>query len=246
MLDRTDESLKPPSARNREQIKFTLEEIKVIKDCNRESFFKRCIPISTILGLGTYYGVKSGYFKPNPKLGATPKVIGAVILGYFIGKVSYQTKCAERIMQLPNSPLGEILRQRRRGQLQESGHAGFGSSISLAPYGNIGSSDTVSDIDTRPSHSFDLDSQRPQFEGLDESFRPSIDNPIYEEEMPPIQKHVTTYEELRKQNREDYQQKRIGNVRDSSTPRPSPVYQRTSSSTNENSSARNKYGDEME
>lgn len=31
--------------------------------------------------------------------------------------------------------------------------------------------------------------------------------------MPPIQKHTTTYEELRKKNREEYQQKRVGNYR---------------------------------
>lgn len=52
--------------------------------------------------------------------GPTPKVIVSVIIGYFIGKISYQTKCAEKLMQLPNSRVGEILRQRRRGNMAET------------------------------------------------------------------------------------------------------------------------------
>ncbi|KAL3285186.1 hypothetical protein HHI36_019305 [Cryptolaemus montrouzieri] len=226
--------------------KFTQEEIRVIKDCNRESFFKRCIPIGGILGFGTYYGVKAGYFKPSPKLGAAPKVIVAVIVGYFVGKFSYQQKCAERLMQLPNSQLGEILRQRRRGNLQESLDSNFGSGLSLAPFGNISSSDTYSDIDSRQSATYDIDTNRPQLDGLDESFRPSVDNPIYEEEMPPVQKHVTTYEELRKLNREDYQQKRVGNYKETSTATKSQEYQPSVNSSTNSPSGKNKYGDDME
>jgi len=33
--------------------------------------------------------------------------------GYLIGKYSYQTICAEKLMQLPNSELGRVLRERR-------------------------------------------------------------------------------------------------------------------------------------
>jgi len=37
---------------------------------------------------------------------------------------------------------------------------------------------------------------------------------LHEEEMPPEQKHiVTTYEELRKRNREEYEQKRVPGYR---------------------------------
>lgn len=35
-------------------------------------------------------------------------------------------------------------------------------------------------------------------------------DPIYEEEMPPVQQNTTTYEELRKKNREEYQKRRTG------------------------------------
>lgn len=36
---------------------------------------------------------------------------------------------------------------------------------------------------------------------------------LHEEEMPPEQKHITTYEELRKKNREEYEQKRVPGYR---------------------------------
>lgn len=53
--------------------------------------------------------------KPSTRFGATPKVVVGVILGYFIGKFSYQRKCAEKIMALPNSKLGEMLKARKKG-----------------------------------------------------------------------------------------------------------------------------------
>lgn len=61
----------------------------------------------------------SGYLKPHIKWGPTPKVMLAVTAGYFIGKFSYQNVCAEKFMKLPDSRLGEILRQRRRGVVRE-------------------------------------------------------------------------------------------------------------------------------
>lgn len=57
--------------------------------------------------------------KPNVKWGPTPKTVVAVIVGYFLGKLSYQNKCAEKIMALPNSKLGEMLKMKRKGGLYE-------------------------------------------------------------------------------------------------------------------------------
>jgi hypothetical protein len=42
--------------------RFSNEEMQVLKQCNRDSFFQRCIPLASILGIGTYYGVQSGEF----------------------------------------------------------------------------------------------------------------------------------------------------------------------------------------
>jgi len=60
--------------------------------------------------------------KPNVKWGPWPKVIAGGLFGYLIGKYSYQAKCAEKLMQLPNSEIGRVLRERRgkmKGELFE-------------------------------------------------------------------------------------------------------------------------------
>ncbi|XP_023026612.2 OCIA domain-containing protein asrij [Leptinotarsa decemlineata] len=222
--------------------KFTAEELKVIKECNRDSFYQRCLPLSAVLAGSAYYGVKTGFLKANQRFGAVPKVIASVFAGYFIGKFSYQSKCAERLMQLPNSQLGEILRQKRRGNLKETVDPGFGPGMSLAPFSGMGSADTYTDLN--PNNSLDLDTDRPEIPGLDDYNRPSIDNPIYEEEMPPIQKHTTTYDELRKQNREEYQNKRVGNYRQPAMKLPSRNNKDLQDlEENEFSVPKNKYGD---
>lgn len=59
-----------------------------------------------------------GFLSPSAKYGAIPKVLGAVAFGYFLGKFSYQNKCAQKLMQLPNSRLAQILRQRKFGDLE--------------------------------------------------------------------------------------------------------------------------------
>ncbi|KAF2892778.1 hypothetical protein ILUMI_13395 [Ignelater luminosus] len=196
----------PNAPRQHSPYKFTPEELRVLKECNKESFFHRCLPISALIGGGLYYGVKAGFLKSHPRYGATPKVILGVVVGYFVGKFSYQGKCAEKLMSLPNSPIGEMLRQRRKGGFQESLEPGFGPGMSLAPFSGMNPSDTYTDVP--PRNSLDIDTTRPEVNGLDDSHRPSIDK-----EMPPVQKHVSTYEELRKKNREEYQQKRTGSYR---------------------------------
>lgn len=60
-----------------------------------------------------------GVLRPSARYGAIPKVAVAVVIGYFFGKFSYQQKCAEKLMQLPNSQIGEMLRQRRKGMYRE-------------------------------------------------------------------------------------------------------------------------------
>jgi hypothetical protein len=40
-----------------------------------------------------------------------------ITIGYFMGKFSYQAKCAEKLMKLPNSRLAELLKQKKKGGL---------------------------------------------------------------------------------------------------------------------------------
>lgn len=193
----------PPST----QYRFSNEELRVLRQCNRDSFYQRSIPLASILGIGTYYGVQSGYLKPHSRWGAAPKVTLAAIVGYFLGKVSYQSKCAEMMMRLPNSRLGEALRQRKlKGGLQET--ITMDPNLSLSPFGDV---ETNSDIG--PHHEIDMD--RPYQEGLDDSQRPTLDSPSFEEEGLPAgtQPWSATYEDLRRKNREEYEQKKTKQFR---------------------------------
>ncbi|PSN35362.1 hypothetical protein C0J52_11496 [Blattella germanica] len=107
------------------------------------------------------------YNQSHPRWGASLKVTVAVIVGYFLGKVSYQSKCAEMIMALPNSPLAEMLRQRKRkGGFQET--ITMDPNLSLPPFGDV---ESYSDVG--PHHEIDTD--RPYHEGLDDSQRPTLD-----------------------------------------------------------------------
>ncbi|XP_017469267.1 PREDICTED: OCIA domain-containing protein 1 [Rhagoletis zephyria] len=194
---------------------FSSEELKVLRECNTESFFQRSLPLSTALGVGAYLAVKSGYLQPNFKYGAVPKVVVGVIIGYFLGKFSYQQKCAEKLMRLPNSRLGELLKQRRKdggvmGRLNPD--QGMGIGLGLNPFNSTLSS-TNEDLgrELPRSSALNLDVEtRPSIAGLDDIYRPTLDNPspFYETDVPIDQaKHGLSYEELRKKNREEYEKK---------------------------------------
>lgn len=51
---------------------------------------------------------------------------------------------------------------------------GFGPGMSLAPFGGMSPSDTYSDV--TPRNSLDIDTTRPELDGLDDSHRPSVDS----------------------------------------------------------------------
>ncbi|CAH2230332.1 jg17269 [Pararge aegeria aegeria] len=103
-------------ARLAAQYKFSQDELRVLKECNTESFYQRSLPLGTTFGLAAFFGVQGGHLKPNPRFGAFPKVTLAVIVGYFLGKLSYQQACAEKLMALPGSYIGQLLRDKKEGR----------------------------------------------------------------------------------------------------------------------------------
>jgi len=187
---------------------FTKEELAVLKQCNTESFFQRSMPIATFFGVGTWAAVQRGFLSGSAKFGAGPKVFAAVTVGYFIGKLSYQQKCAEKIMRLPNSQLAEMLKRKNKGEFFEKFTSDGG--ISLAPFGS--STEVYTDEILKPgqNNSLDLDFDRPANGGLDDTYRPSLDTPdrSFNDNLPlqPPSSSVS-YGDLRKQNREEYEKK---------------------------------------
>ncbi|XP_018025347.1 OCIA domain-containing protein 1-like [Hyalella azteca] len=103
----------PPQAGFQGPYAFSPEEIRVLRECNRESLLFRCIPLATITSALTYFGISRGYIKPSASFGVFPKVTLAAICGYVLGKLSYQRQCADMIAKLPNSKLADAIRKSR-------------------------------------------------------------------------------------------------------------------------------------
>jgi len=180
--------------------KFSAEEVRVLKECNSESFYYRSLPISSALMVSAHLAVRAGYLKPNARFGSGVKVIGAGLFGYFVGKFSYQRHCEEKILKLPNSQLAEMLRRRR----------GLTTADSTQPDQGFGPTWGAPCTQQRSS-SLDLDSDRnTEYQGLDDSQRPTVDTPDrpFVEEEPP--KLSTSYEDLRRKNRDEYAAKQLG------------------------------------
>ncbi|CAH2035804.1 unnamed protein product, partial [Iphiclides podalirius] len=177
------------------QYKFTPDELRVLAECNNESFYQRSLPFGTFLGLGTYVAVQQGHLKPNPRFGAFPKITLAVVVGYFLGKLSYQQACAEKLMALPGSYIGQILRDRRDGKVGTPAPPKQTTTMFGATPNEIYS-------DAGPGNSLDLDTDRPLFN--DDSFRPGAEVPIVNSPDNIPARPSLSYEELRRRNRGEF------------------------------------------
>ncbi|CAL4068341.1 unnamed protein product [Meganyctiphanes norvegica] len=103
----------PPQQQVLQRAPFNAEEQKAFRECIKEAFYYRCVPFSFIGSAVAYIGLKAGYLKENSRFGFAPKMMGVALIGFVLGKLSYQNACAEKLMRLPNSPVGEALRKRK-------------------------------------------------------------------------------------------------------------------------------------
>lgn len=190
-------------------IQFSAEDMEVIKKCEIESLIQRSIPIGTFMGVSTFAAIKRGLISSSR---TTPKIVGACILGYILGKLSYQQECAEKLMRLPNSQVGEMLRRRKGGFMDNFSPDG---GLSMAPFTSRAQPDIYTDEGQKPvqpqHRQGSLDFDRPvTFSGLDDTYRPTLDSPErnFNDNLPnEPPKSTTSYDELRRQNREEYNRK---------------------------------------
>ncbi|KAL7872006.1 hypothetical protein SRHO_G00069890 [Serrasalmus rhombeus] len=203
----------------------TEDEKRVFRECNRESFYYRSLPLSAIAIAVTQVMVSRGVLSPSPRFGSLPKVAIAGLFGYMGGKVSYMKTCQEKFKNLENSPLGEALRQGHLRhvppELNQSEFAdpnqaapqqsGFETAFQPTeeansqpnPYSSYSSDYPYSS----PSSSYD---PAPFSSGLSEpalySSRDDValQAPPYQEDDAP-KKRTVLYEELRNKNRENYE-----------------------------------------
>lgn len=143
----------------------------MLRECNSESFWQRSLPLSSSMGFATWYCIKNGILPGNVKFGAGPKVFVAIACGYFLGKFSYQSKCAEKIMQLPDSRLADALRRKKKGEFFENIRPD--GSLTMAPFS--GTTDVYTDENLKHpekfNNSLDMDLDRPFNSGLDDTYR---------------------------------------------------------------------------
>ncbi|KAL7642167.1 UNVERIFIED_CONTAM: hypothetical protein RMT77_006728 [Armadillidium vulgare] len=178
---------------------LTRDEIRVLKECNKESFYYRCVPLSVLFSGLAYIGMKNGFFQKSPRFGYFPKMFGGVIIGYIGGKFSYQSACAQKIMRLPNSNLAESLRKRK-------GLPSYQESM-----GNESGFSYEAPLDFNKDQ-LALEERRPDFsehdEGID-SYNTVKENlsPYTENEEPWKEKKFTSYNDLRRENRKEYANK---------------------------------------
>ncbi|XP_023937468.2 OCIA domain-containing protein 1-like [Bicyclus anynana] len=92
---------------------LTPDEMKALEECDRESFYERCLPFSTLFAALTYTGIRLGRLRAHPHFGSYPKVMLAAFIGHCFGRVSYIPECGFKLRtDLPaNSHLGNTMRK---------------------------------------------------------------------------------------------------------------------------------------
>lgn len=228
---------------------FSPEEIRVLKECDSEALVQRSIPLSTGFGILTWAAVQRGFLSPSVKYGAVPKVAAAVVFGFFLGKLSYQTQCAEKIMRIPDSRLAQALRLKKKGAFYEN--FGADGSLSVAPFSSSTDVYTDENMKSHQQNSLDLDVDRPANFGLDDTFRPNLDSPdrSFNDNLPlEPPKSSTSYEELRRKNREQYDQRLQAPFNRTALREEAPIINRPLAERDESfqqggAGPRNRYGD---
>ncbi|XP_026333128.1 OCIA domain-containing protein 1-like [Hyposmocoma kahamanoa] len=83
---------------------FTQDELKALEECDKESFYQRCLPFSTLFASLTYAAIKFGFTKRDPNFGVVPKVMLSALLGHVYGRLTYIAECDEKLRKkLPGS-----------------------------------------------------------------------------------------------------------------------------------------------
>ncbi|XP_024145529.1 OCIA domain-containing protein 1-like isoform X2 [Oryzias melastigma] len=180
----------------------TIDERRVLKECNQESFFYRSVPFSVIGMAVTQALVSRGTLSASPRFGSLPKVAFAGFCGYLAGKMSYMKTCQEKFKRLENSPLGEILRQRSgmpphvsgaaQSELSDPDSQSFGTMFQAA--------EAPGSVSSSKDYGYSLDP--PEQMGRMDDFSAPVQSYVDEEEP---QRKSVLYEDLRLKNRENYE-----------------------------------------
>jgi len=177
----------------------------MVKECLDEAFYQRSVPFATGLGFAAHYGVINGHLKGNRTYGSLPKVLIGTAIGVICGYYSYRSKCADKMLDIPNSQFAEIIRMNRYGDsYSDDFNAVKRASRKKANDIKSPAEQFYSNEFHKPSP-LNLDTERPQLGGIDD-YRLNMDSSHKFSGGATIEKprEQVTYEQLRQRNREEY------------------------------------------
>jgi len=90
-------------------MRMSRADVRIITECRREAFWTRGLPLMIGMSTATHFLVKTNKLSPHPRYGSFFKVVWAAFFGNIIGKISYQSRCNEKLISDPNSLLGRSL-----------------------------------------------------------------------------------------------------------------------------------------
>ncbi|KAM3940900.1 OCIA domain-containing protein 1 [Leptodactylus fuscus] len=202
----------PPHRRMQSGYTPTEEELRVLRECNSESFWYRSVPLSFVSMAATQALIYKGKLTTSSRFGSLPKLFFAGFFGYMAGKISYMKQCREKFLKLENSPMAQMIRQGSRSQTQFPQHTDnpseFSNADATAPL------QTFAPVAAEPpsrvySSKYESSAAEVPFSSsMSENSPSGIEGNVLREPEPIIEEtskqKPITYDELRDQNRDVY------------------------------------------
>lgn len=99
-----------PEESAKQMMEFSMEEIAISRQCQSESFWYRCLPLSLAMSTAVQVAGKFGVLKKY----SFGKAFAAGMVGFGIGKLSYVSACEDKFLrELPRSQVSQLIRKRR-------------------------------------------------------------------------------------------------------------------------------------
>merc|ERR1712029_478605 len=85
-------------------------QISISRQCQSESFWYRCLPLSLAMSTAVQVAGKFGVLKKY----SFGKAFAAGMVGFGLGKLSYVSACEDKFLrELPRSQVSQLIRKRR-------------------------------------------------------------------------------------------------------------------------------------
>ncbi|XP_043278547.1 OCIA domain-containing protein 1 [Venturia canescens] len=185
-----------------EIVRLTPEEERIYMECNKEAFFKKGIPYGSVSALTAFAAIKTGLFKSSKNFGYYPIILTAGGIGTFVGLVAHKAACVQKILDMPNSHLKQMIEASKNKLVYPDARKKELVTDRIYTEDQSPLMPTLQVDDHHPLNDFDtFTGVHTDSEQRDDFFT-----------MEPLDKFsgpATTYEELRRKNREEYMRSQL-------------------------------------